>query len=196
MKLCQQPNCMNTVFGGGYCKNHQYLRQDKKPTKSPYQKAVEKKKAQNQKANVKSKIRGLVNTEQNKLVANAAAKYFEDKEQWFQDRRKEMTGFCQCGCNNPSSKNDDKHFRSSCCHVMAKKHFKSIALHPENCIELAFFGGCHTTLDDMGYAHCKNTKPILWAIVVRKFKILYPLIEPKEHKFIPNVLLLELEQDA
>ena len=30
MKICNYENCGNNVFGGGYCKFHQYLRKDKK----------------------------------------------------------------------------------------------------------------------------------------------------------------------
>ena len=29
-KICVKENCNNYVFGKGYCKNHQYLRKDKK----------------------------------------------------------------------------------------------------------------------------------------------------------------------
>jgi hypothetical protein len=30
MKICSAENCQNNVFGKGYCKFHQYLREDKK----------------------------------------------------------------------------------------------------------------------------------------------------------------------
>lgn len=33
-KTCKETNCSNHVFGGGYCKFHQYLRTDKKPKTS------------------------------------------------------------------------------------------------------------------------------------------------------------------
>jgi hypothetical protein len=49
-------------------------------------------------------------------------------------------------------------------------------------------------LDNMGYKHCKETNPILWGKVVAKFKILYPFIAENEYKFIPDVLLQELNQ--
>jgi hypothetical protein len=29
MKICKEENCSYPVFGGGYCKNHQWCRQDK-----------------------------------------------------------------------------------------------------------------------------------------------------------------------
>lgn len=33
-KICNVPTCNYTVFGGGFCKNHQYHRQDSKAPKS------------------------------------------------------------------------------------------------------------------------------------------------------------------
>lgn len=30
MKICKKENCNNPVFGKGYCRNHQYLREDQK----------------------------------------------------------------------------------------------------------------------------------------------------------------------
>lgn len=30
-KVCKHSGCTYNVFGGGYCRNHQYLRTDKKP---------------------------------------------------------------------------------------------------------------------------------------------------------------------
>jgi len=31
-KECLKDSCSNNRFGGGYCRNHQYLREDKKPS--------------------------------------------------------------------------------------------------------------------------------------------------------------------
>ena len=70
------------------------------------------------------------------------------KEKWFKDRRKEMSGFCQCGCGRRSSKDDDRYFRHSCAHVFPKSKFDSVKLHPLNSVERAFWGGCHSVMDD------------------------------------------------
>lgn len=113
----------------------------------------------------------------------------QKSELWFISKRHQMTGICSCGCKKPSSKNDDKYWKFSAAHILAKAKFKSIAWHPDNWVELSFWGGCHTTFDDMGYEQCKRDKPILWEIVVEKFKILYPLIDNSELKFIPDILL-------
>lgn len=67
---------------------------------------------------------------------------------WFLERRKEMTGVCQCGCGAKSSKNDEKWFRACCCHIFPKAYFPSVANHPLNFVERAFWGGCHSFMDD------------------------------------------------
>lgn len=125
------------------------------------------------------------------------AKYKENTEQelWFKMVRNKLTGKCECGCNQPSSKFSDKFFKFSCAHLLAKSVFKSVATHPMNYLELAAFGeSCHTTFDNMGYEHCKKTKPVLWGIVVERFNIIYPSIAESERKHIPEVLLKELKQ--
>lgn len=125
-----------------------------------------------------------------------AKKYKDDNEQefWFRARRLEMIGICACGCKQKTCKDDDKKYKFSIAHVLRKSIFKSVAKHPDNWIELAAFGdSCHTTFDNMGYDHCKNTKPKLWELVVVKFKIIYPSISEEERKHIPKILLDELE---
>lgn len=114
---------------------------------------------------------------------------------FFFEARKQMTGVCVCGCQGKSSRDSDQYFKYSIGHVLSKAKFPSIATHPENWVELAFWGGCHTVFDDKGYSYCKETKPILWEIVVRKFKILFPFIAENEIKFIPDVLMMELDNE-
>src|SRR5438270_13547789 len=69
------------------------------------------------------------------------------KERWFQERRKEMSGFCK-NCGKPSSKNSNEYFRFSIAHILAKRKnmFPSVALHPDNWIELC--NDCHRNPDD------------------------------------------------
>lgn len=124
------------------------------------------------------------------------AEYKENTEldSWFKLIRDKLTGHCECGCGQPSSKRSDRYFKFSCCHLLAKSIFPSIATHPMNYLELAAFGNsCHTVFDSMGYDHCKRTKPILWAIVVERFNIIYPSIAESERKHIPQILLNELK---
>lgn len=186
MKTCAAENCRYPVWSNLFCKSHQWMRTDARyDRRTPYEKykdSLNNSKPQKEESVIE------------KPEKQNQSKWEAGKKQWFADRRKEMNGFCDCGCGKRSSKDSNKYFIFSCCHVLPKKNFDSISLHPENCIELAFFGGCHTTLDDMGYEYCKQKKPILWDIIVRKFKILYPLIATNEHQFIPEILLAEIEK--
>jgi hypothetical protein len=70
------------------------------------------------------------------------------KENWFKARRKNLVGVCQCGCARPSQKKDDMYFRHSICHIFPKGKFESVMYHPLNYVERAFFGGCHSIMDD------------------------------------------------
>jgi hypothetical protein len=109
------------------------------------------------------------------------------KEAWFKARRREMTGICECGCGNRSSMDDDANFRSSICHILPQKNFPSVQFHPLNFIEMAFWGGCHTNFDGRGSDLWPKLK--CWNKIVERFQILYPLTNPEDHQFIPQILL-------
>jgi len=147
---------------------------------------------QKDKAKLQRTLSSLKSIPENKV----AVRNKTELDKWFLDRRNEMTGFCVCGCGQKSSKDDDRYFKYSAAHVLGKAKFPSIATHSQNSIELAFWGGCHTTFDDKGYAYCKETNPILWEIVVRKFKILFSSIAENEIKFIPDVLMETLQDTS
>jgi hypothetical protein len=111
-------------------------------------------------------------------------------EKWFKARRKEMTGICQ-HCGGRSCR--DQHFRSSIAHILPKRFFKSVATHPLNWIELCFWNkSCHTNLDnnvlDITDLNCFDT-------VIERFIEMYPSIDRKERKYIPNALLQYLNID-
>lgn len=114
-------------------------------------------------------------------------------DQWFDDRRMEMTGRCS-NCGKPSCRNDDKYFKFSIAHILPKAYFESVKTNPENWIELCFWGdnSCHTNMDnqilDLIDMAC-------WDEIVVKFQKLYPNIAPKERKRIPNVLLQYINTD-
>lgn len=97
---------------------------------------------------------------------------------WFNERRPELTGICQCGCGQKSSKHDDKNFRSSICHIFPQRLFKSIELHPENFVERNFWDGCHSNMDNRSMDLWPNFAD--WDVIKAKFKILEPLLTEKE----------------
>ncbi len=109
------------------------------------------------------------------------------KEQWFKARRKEMTGYCGCGCAENSSKKDDVNFRSSIAHILPKKEFESVMYHPLNWVERRFwaksggdFNACHTIMDEGGLDRWPNMED--WDLIKAKFIILAPLLTAEEKK--------------
>lgn len=113
------------------------------------------------------------------------------KERWFQERRRELTGYCK-NCQKPSFKKSDEYFRFSIAHILAKRKsmFPSVALHPENYLELC--GDCHRNLDD---CMIDLTELSCWNEVVVKFQNIYPSIAPEERKRIPDILLQYINTD-
>jgi hypothetical protein len=113
-------------------------------------------------------------------------------KRWFADRRKEMTGGC-ANCGKPSCKRDDKYYKFSIAHILPKAYFKSVATHPSNWIELCFWGdSCHTNMDN-------KTLDLIdmacWDTIVTRFQEMYPMIDKKERKRIPDVLMQYVEID-
>lgn len=111
-------------------------------------------------------------------------------DRWFIARRKGMTGICQ-HCGGKSTKDDDKYFKFSICHILPKRIFKSVATHPDNWIELCYFGdSCHTNMDnatlDLIDMNCFDT-------IIERFVKIYPHIAPSERKYIPDILILKIE---
>jgi ribosomal protein L37E len=108
-------------------------------------------------------------------------------EDWFKERREEMTGICS-NCGNPSSKKNDKFYKCSIAHILPKAYFPSVDTHPDNWIELCFWGdnSCHTNMDnqllDMSEMNC-------WNEIIIKFQKIYPSIASIERRRIPSILL-------
>lgn len=111
-------------------------------------------------------------------------------QRWFDARRDEMTGVC-ANCGGKTSKNDDKYYKFCIAHLLPKAYVKSIATHPDNWIELCYFGNsCHAQYDnhmiDIIDLNCFDS-------VIEKFVKMYPSISKEERRRIPNVLLEYIE---
>jgi hypothetical protein len=106
---------------------------------------------------------------------------------WFSLIRTKLTGTCQCGCGQPSSKKDDTYYRHSCCHLFPKNRFDSIKTHPLNFVERAFFGGCHSIFDDTSMDRWVNMAD--WEDIKAKFYELAPLLtqEERANKFYTHL---------
>jgi hypothetical protein len=117
----------------------------------------------------------------------------EAMDAWYDARRIDLVGVCQCGCAQKSQKKDDTYYRHCICHIFPKSKFKSIMCHPLNFVERAFWGGCHGNMDDrsmdkwVGMADFDDIK--------RKFEILVPYLTPEEKatKFFSQLERLVIE---
>lgn len=112
-------------------------------------------------------------------------------ENWFKARRRDMVGICQCGCGKPSQKKDDMYFRHSAAHIFPKSKFESIMYHPLNFVERAFFGGCHSIMDDTSMERWPNMAD--WDDIKEKFHALAPLLTEGErslkfYSFLENLI--------
>jgi hypothetical protein len=116
-------------------------------------------------------------------------------DEWFEAIRKKLVGVCQCGCGQPSQKKDDTFYRASICHIFPKAYFKSVATHPLNYVELAFFGGCHTTFDLMGVERWVNMA--CFDDIKAKVLEMEPYLTPEEksRKFYKNLMELVNTKD-
>lgn len=71
------------------------------------------------------------------------------------------------------------------CHIIPKKHFKSVMIHPLN----RWFGciNCHGDYDNKGWSFA-ITMPI-WPVCVERFAEFMMLIKDTELKYLPDALL-------
>lgn len=116
-----------------------------------------------------------------KAISNNAA-----LTRWFKERRLEMTGRCK-HCGGKTSKEDDGFYKHCIAHILPKAFFPSVATHHSNWIELCFWNNsCHTNFDnyslDITELNCFDE-------VINKFVEMYPIIDKKERRRIPNILL-------
>jgi len=115
---------------------------------------------------------------------------------WFEERRKKMKGKC-CLCSGKTEKDNDETYRRSIHHLLDKKKvlFPSVATHPDNWLELCFYGNsCHQNIHSktITWELLHDSKE--WDMIVAKFKKIYPFINPAEHKNIHPLLLKEIEK--
>lgn len=132
----------------------------------------------------KKSAKKLKQEAEEKLIAKAAGG--SEKERWFQARRLEMTGFCK-NCGKPSCKDSDEFFRFSIAHILEKAYVRSVATNEFNWIELCFWGdnSCHSQMDNK---MLDMTEMSCWHEIVEKFLKMYPSIDLKERKRIPDIL--------
>lgn len=131
---------------------------------------------------------------QEEMAANKEGR--GEMDEWFGARRKEMTGECVL-CSGKTEKDNDETFKRSIHHILEKRPtmFPSVAKHPDNWLEVCFFGNsCHTNLHNGTITMELLRDSAEWKIIVDKFKKIYPYIAEAEKKNIPELLLKELSK--
>lgn len=117
----------------------------------------------------------------------------KEMDRWFETRRKELTGLCLF-CGGKTERDNDDTYRCSVAHLLEKKkgRFPSVKTHPENSLELCFYGNsCHTNFDNhmIELSDIKETIPKAWEVIISKFLKIYPSISIEERKNIPDILM-------
>lgn len=92
--------------------------------------STERDKQRNRQVKENSQVRGLLNSEQNKLVANQAAKDIDALQKWFDVIAKEIADHPNCWeCHSWVKK---EYYRAATAHILPKAIFQSVATHPLN----------------------------------------------------------------
>jgi hypothetical protein len=114
-----------------------------------------------------------------------------EEQKWFDDKVQRLQGRC-IWCGQTYDRYNPKEAIAAVAHVLPKREsmFPSVALHPENWMELSSTCSCHHKYDHLMTWEEIALSPI-WPIVVEKFQIMEPCI--KERHLIPEVLLQEIE---
>jgi len=134
-----------------------------------------------------------------KVSAKRAAKIKEQKElgtdnildNWFEERRKEMTGHCIL-CGGKTEKKNDETYRRSIHHLFEKRKtmFPSVATNSDNWLEVCFWdNACHSNLHNGTITWQLLMDSAESKIIIEKFKKIYPFIAENERKNIPAILM-------
>lgn len=191
MQFCSFEKCRYPNFGKDkltglpYCRMHQTKRTDF-DRRTIIRKAIDKQKS------LSTKIRGLQFTPTNLIqLEEKGLIEGEGLALWFKVKMELNEPRCMnCGAYKPELKQWTKGWHSCQAHLLPKRHFRSINTHPLVGLVLGTgFSGlcfCHDIYDGSWDAASKMN---IWPEVCRRFLILYPLIKPEEHKYIPKQLL-------
>jgi hypothetical protein len=194
MKFCQADNCSNPVFSNGFCRNHQYKRENydrRSITQRGIDRAVKEGKIKKPGWFRDPELEPCESDREPLVVPNVEKEYTVLWE-WFKERRTEMTGKCQ-HCQGKTERDSGGRFHYSIAHLFCKAYYPSIATHPENWLELCYYNNsCHTNLDN---SHLSLSDLNCFDEVVRKFCILYPLMKREEKRRVPPFLLQYLETE-
>lgn len=105
-------------------------------------------------------------------------------KQFFADQVKIMPARCE-NCGNKIITTAAWPKSSAVCHIIPKRHFKSVMLYPAN----RWFGciNCHGDYDNKGWSFAV-TMPV-WPVCCERFREFMTLIKDTELRYLPNPLM-------
>ena len=184
---CKFPNCPRHPESNGFCIGH-----------AGYGSSI---------ASVK-KVNRIAPKSAKRLAAEKSAKEQRadgetELQEWFTRIMKAEKPVCwetgqsidtRKSANDPDGKpvkNFVNEFHGSIAHILPKKIFKSIKTHPKNYLILKMWGGIHARYD-LSWDSASKMK--VWPVAVKRFIEMYDDIADSEKKYLPDVLLKELEK--
>lgn len=165
---CIFPACKRHPMQNGYCVGH-----------AAYGSAVPK-----------AKSTGIPKKSAKKLQEESAKPSTTDLQAWYEHIMKTEKPVCW-ETGEKIDKKDKKGWHGSIAHILPKKTFKSVATHPKNYLILKMWGGTHARYD---VSWLSASKMKVWPTAVKRFIQIYPHIADSEKKYLPDVLLKELEK--
>lgn len=115
-------------------------------------------------------------------------------DMWFEERRAEMTGKCAL-CGGKTEAKNDETYRRSIHHLLEKRPamFPSVALHPQNWLELCFYGNCcHTNIHNGKISWEILFDSAEWPLIREKLLNVMPFVAESERKNKTFTLLNKL----
>jgi hypothetical protein len=104
---------------------------------------------------------------------------------FFRDQAAAMPACCEnCGKRLPRGDASNWAVRACICHIIPKRHFESVMIHPLN----VWYGcqQCHHDYDDKGWTFAVTMR--VWPVVVDRFKQFMELIKDTELRHLPDAL--------
>lgn len=104
--------------------------------------------------------------------------------QFFREQASQRPKYCENQCGHLLVGVATWQLKSQVCHILEKRHFKSVIVHPLN----RWFGclDCHTEYDTQGWAHARTMK--VWPVCVERYQQFMHLIKDTELRFLPPEL--------
>lgn len=138
----------------------------------------------------KKKYAGIPKKSAKKLAEEKNKPATTDLQAWYDNIMKTEKAVCW-ETGEKIDKKDKKGWHGSIAHILPKKTFRSVATHPKNYLILKMWGGTHARYD-VSWQSASKMK--VWPTAVQRFLEIYPHIADSEKKYLPDVLLKELEK--